>query len=91
MKHSQQRAEERFSIYFLKTDKVLLDIWAGRCELVESNQEKYSHIFLVRYQNKYIRVVTDFNVKFIKTVLPLKNDFELINKLIQKLNTSTVL
>ncbi len=83
--HSKQRAEERYLIEYFNPLAVLKDIWANRCELIKSDREKYSHIFLVRYNNKYMRVVTDFDVKYVKTVLPLKDDFNLINNLIQKL------
>ena len=89
--HSKQRAEERYAIEHFNPIDVLKEIWANRCELIKSDQDKYSHVFLVRYNNKYIRVVTDYDVKYIKTVLPLKDDFNLINKLIQKLNNKDLL
>lgn len=88
--HSKQRAEERYAIGYFNPTNVIKDIWADRCELIKSDKDKYSHVFLVRYYNKYIRVVTDYDVKYIKTVLPLKDDFNLINKLIQKLNNLSV-
>ena len=83
--HSKQRAEERYAVGSFNPCDILKDILADKCELIESNQKKYSHIFLVRYCNKYMRVVTDYDIKYVKTVLPLKDDFDLINKLIQKL------
>ena len=83
--HCKQRAEERYTIGYFNPRDILKDIWADKCELIKSDQEKYSHVFLVRYCNKYMRVVTDYDIKYVKTVLPLKDDFDLINKLIRKL------
>ena len=83
--HCKQRAEERYAVGYFNPCDILKDIWADRCELIKSDQEKYSHVFLVRYCNKYMRIVTDYDIKYVKTVLPLKDDFDLINRLIRKL------
>lgn len=89
--HCMQRAEERYSVDDFNYHKIIADIRNDRCEWIKSEQERESHTFLVRYYNKYMKVVTDINITFIKTVLPLNNDFDLINKLIQKLNTCDIL
>ena len=83
--HSQIRAEQRYGLSEFNPLKVMKEILDDRCIQVEENLEKYSRIFYVRYNNKYLKVVTDYNVSFVKTVLPEANDFNLLEKLINKL------
>ena len=66
---------------------VLREIMADRCIQISENIEKFSRIFYVRYNNKYLKVVTDYNVTFVKTVLPDTSDFNLLERLINKLST----
>lgn len=84
--HSQIRAEQRYGLSEFNPLKVMKEILADRCIQVEENVEKFSRIFYVRYNNKYLKVVTDYNVSFVKTVLPDANDFSLLEKLIEKLS-----
>ena len=83
--HSQIRAEQRYGLSEFNPLKVMKEILDDRCIQVEENLEKYSRIFYVRYNNRYLKVVTDYNVSFVKTVLPEANDFNLLEKLIDKL------
>ena len=85
--HSIQRAEQRYYIEDFNPIKALRFILDDKCVQIETNQEKYSQIFLIRYVNKYVKVVTDFNVSFVKTVLPLEKaeDYDKVNELIEKL------
>ena len=83
--HSQIRAEHRYGLSEFNPLKVMKEILDDRCIQVEENLEKYSRIFYVRYNNRYLKVVTDYNVSFVKTVLPEANDFNLLEKLINKL------
>jgi hypothetical protein len=58
-----------------------------KCVLMENNLEKESNIFMIRYENKYVKVVTDLYVSHVKTVLPLKDhEFNFIDSLINKLS-----
>ncbi|MBQ9245705.1 hypothetical protein IJ182_05505 [bacterium] len=88
--HAIQRAEQRYYIEDFNPIKALRDILDDKCIQIEANQEKYSQIFLIRYINKYVKVVTDFNVSFVKTVLPLEKieDFDRVNDLINKLSVN---
>ena len=91
MKHSKKRAEERYYIENFNDGIALKEIINDRCIALISDIEKYSHTFLIRYCNKYIKVVTGFNINFVKTVLPINsNDFEFINSLINKLSTCSI-
>ena len=82
--HSQQRADERYGIINFVAKRVLKDILNGKSIQIEENYDKYSRIFVVLYNNKFIRVVTDYQLRFVKTVLPLKDtDYEHINNLIK--------
>ena len=83
--HSQIRAEQRYGLSEFNPLKVMKEILDDRCIQVEENLEKYSRIFYVRYNNRNLKVVTDYNVSFVKTVLPEANDFNLLEKLINKL------
>ena len=85
--HSQQRASERYYIDDFSPKNALNEVLADRCILMECNYEKYSCKFLIKYLNKYIVIVTDYNLQFVKTCLPFNNNFEVLNKLIEKLNT----
>lgn len=86
MAHAQERAEQRYYIADFNSRVVLNDIWNDKCVLMKSDVEKYSNTFMVRYINKFVKVVTDLDVNFIKTVMPLQNnDFEVINDLLPKL------
>lgn len=84
--HSQIRAEQRYGISEFKPRVVLKEIMAGRCIQISENIEKFSRIFYVRYNNKYLKVVTDYNVSYVKTVLPDTSNFNLLEKLIEKLS-----
>ena len=85
--HSQIRAEQRYGISEFKPMVVLREIMADRCIQISENIEKFSRIFYVRYNSKYLKVVTDYNVTFVKTVLPDNSDFNLLERLINKLST----
>ena len=86
MAHAQERAEQRYYITDFNSRAVLKDIWNDKCVLMKSDVEKYSNTFMVRYINKFVKVVTDLDVNFVKTVMPLKNDdFNVINELLPKL------
>jgi len=84
--HSAQRAQERYGICKFNPFEVLKEIFADRCIQVKEDLEKFSRTFYVRYNNKYLRVVTDYNVSFVKTVLPDTNDFNSLERLINKLS-----
>lgn len=86
--HSQIRAEQRYGLSEFNPLKVLKEIMSDRCIQVSEDLHKYSRIFYVRYNNKYLKVVTDYNVSFVKTVLPDVNDFNLLEKLIKKLSVT---
>lgn len=88
--HSQIRAEQRYGLSEFNPLNVMREILDDRCIQVEENLEKYSRIFYVRYNNRYLKVVTDYNVSFVKTVLPDANDFNILEKLINKLATCVV-
>ena len=83
--HSQIRAEQRYGLSEFNPMKVMQEIMDDRCVQVSENSEKFSRIFYVRYNNRYMKVVTDYNVSFVKTVLPDANDFNILEKLINKL------
>lgn len=86
MAHAQDRAEQRYYITDFNSRVVLNDIWNDKCVLMKSDVEKYSNTFMVRYINKFVKVVTDLDVNFVKTVIPLKtDDFNVINELLPKL------
>lgn len=86
MAHPQDRAEQRYCICDFNTKYVLNEIRHQKCVLMKSDVEKYSHTYMVRYINKFVKVVTDFQDRFVKTVLPLKgNDFDIVNELLPKL------
>ena len=68
--HSQIRAEQRYGLSEFNPMKVMQEIMDDRCVQVSENFEKFSRIFYVRYNNRYMKVVTDYNEKKIKTVLP---------------------
>ena len=84
--HSQIRAEQRYGLSEFNPLKVMKEIMADRCVQVSESFEKFSRTFYVRYNNKYLKVVTDYNVSFVKTVLPDANDFSILEKLIEKLS-----
>ena len=88
MTHSQLRAAQRYGISEFKPMAVMQEIMSDRCIQLSENLEKFSRIFYVRYRNKYLKVVTDYNVSFVKTVLPDTSDFNLIEKLVEKLANS---
>ena len=83
--NSQIRAEQRYGLSEFNPIKVMQEIMDDRCVQVSENYEKFSRIFYVRYNNRYMKVVTDYNVSFVKTVLPDTNDFNILEKLINKL------
>ena len=85
--HSQIRAEQRYGLCEFNPLKVMKEIMADRCIQVNESFEKFSRTFYVRYNNKYLKVVTDYNVSFVKTVLPDANDFNVLEKLINKLSS----
>ena len=85
--HSVQRAEERYYIDDFKPNYVLREIMDDKCVLMKTDQDRFSNTFMMLYNNKYIKVVTDLNLEYIKTVLPLNTeDFGFIENLIQKLS-----
>ena len=84
--HSQIRAEQRYGLSEFKPMEVMKEIMADRCIQVSESFDKFSRIFYIRYNNRYLKVVTDYNVSFVKTVLPDANDFSLLEKLIEKLS-----
>ena len=88
--HSAIRAEERYGICKFNPNGVLNEIFLDRCIQVKEDVERYSRTFYVRYNNKYLRVVTDFNVSYVKTVLPDANDFNLLERLINKLSACQI-
>ena len=85
--HSQQRASERYYINDFNPIQALNEVLADRCIQIECNYEKYSCKFLIKYLNKYIVIVTDYNLQFVKTCLPFNNNYEVLDKLIKKINT----
>ena len=86
--HSQQRASERYYIEDFNPGLALKEILADRCIQTEEDFDRYSRTFLIKYFNKYVVLVTDFNIKYVKTCLPFKNTyFEYLNMLLEKLNT----
>lgn len=89
--HSQIRAEQRYGLSEFNPLKVMKEIMSDRCIQVSESFEKFSRIFYVRYNNKYLKVVTDYNVSFVKTVLPDANDFNVLEKLINKLANCTAI
>jgi hypothetical protein len=89
--HSQIRAEQRYGLSEFNPLKVMKEIMADRCVQVSESFEKFSRTFYVRYNNKYLKVVTDYNVSFVKTVLPDANDFNILEKLINKLANCTAI
>lgn len=84
--HSHIRAEQRYGVCQFNPFEVLREIIADRCIQIKEDFEKYSRTFYVRYNNKYLKVVTDYNVSYVKTVLPEANDISLLEKLINKLS-----
>ena len=88
--HSQIRAEQRYGLSEFNPLNVIREILDDRCIQVEEDFEKYSRTFYVRYNNRYLKVVTDYNVSFVKTVLPNANDFNIVEKLINKLASITI-
>ncbi|MCR5266350.1 MAG: hypothetical protein K6E29_07130 [Cyanobacteria bacterium RUI128] len=84
--HSHIRAEQRYGVCEFNPFEVLNEIIADRCIQIKEDFEKYSRTFYVRYNNKYMKVVTDYNVAYVKTVLPEVTDFSLLEKLISKLS-----
>lgn len=89
--HPRQRAEERYGICEFHPLEILKEILADRCIHIKEDIEKYSRIFYVRYHNKYLKVVTDYNVSYVKTVLPDTTDFNALEKLINKLSTCSAM
>ncbi len=87
--HSQSRAEQRYYIENFSAKTALNEIYNDKCLLLKEDFDKYSRTFIILYCNKYIRVVTDYQVQFVKTVLPPLNDTSIINLLISKLNVLT--
>ncbi len=83
--HAIQRAYERYNILNFSVSTVLSDILNGRCIQTNEDLTKFSRTFVVLYVNKYIQVVTDYNIRFVKTVLPFDNNTNLINTLISKI------
>ncbi len=89
--HSQIRAEQRYGLSEFNPIKVMQEIMNDRCVQVSEDFKKFSRVFYVRYNNRYMKVVTDYNVSFVKTVLPYANDFNILEKLINKLaNNHTI-
>lgn len=85
--HSQQRASERYYIDNFKPWVAIKEILADRCVQIKEDYDKYSRTFLIQYFNKYVVLVTDFNIRYVKTCLPFNDNFEYLNKLLEKLNT----
>ncbi len=84
--HASQRAEERYFIAGFNEGIAIKEIMRDNCLHLSSDIDKYSHTFFIRYNNKYVKVVTDYNVNHVKTLLPLKDrEFYLVNDLIDKL------
>lgn len=84
--HAGQRAEERYFIPDFNEGVAIREIMNDNCLHLISDIDKYSHTFFIRYVNKYVKVVTDYNVNHVKTLLPLKDkEFDLIDKLINKI------
>lgn len=87
MKHSELRANERYGITKINDCKIISDILNDKCIQIESDFERFSRCFMVLICNKYVKVITDFNVRFIKTVLPYTDkDFNYVCELSAKLN-----
>ena len=85
--HSQQRAAERYNIDDFNQKRALKEIFANRCIQIKEDFERYSRTFLIKYFNKFVILVTDFNVCYVKTCLPFNDNFEYLNLLLEKLNT----
>lgn len=83
--HSQIRAEQRYGLCEFNPERVIREILEDRCIQVCEDLERFSRIFYIRYNNKYLKVVTDYNVSFVKTVLPDINDLSVLDRLINKL------
>ena len=84
--HSHIRAEQRYGVCDFNPFEVLKEIFADRCIQIQEDLERYSRTFYLRYNNKYLKVVTDYNVAYVKTVLPEANDLNLLNQLLNKLS-----
>lgn len=84
--HSHIRAQQRYGVCQFNPFEVLREILSDRCIQIKEDFEKYSRIFYVRYNNKYLKVVTDYNVSYVKTVLPEASDLGLLEQLINKLS-----
>ena len=87
MCHSKIRAEQRYGIGDFNPLKALKEIRADRCIQTDESLEKFSRTFYLRYENRYLRVVTDYNAEYVKTVLPDNYDFTLLEKLIEKISS----
>lgn len=85
--HSQQRASERYCIENFNPYIALKEVLADRCVQIKEDLDKFSRTFIIKYVNKYIILVTDFNVHFVKTCLPFNDNYAYLNKLLEKLNT----
>ncbi|MCQ2957820.1 MAG: hypothetical protein MJ180_02835 [Candidatus Gastranaerophilales bacterium] len=86
MKHSDLRANERYGIEKINETFILNEILDDKCVLIKSDLEKFSMCFMVLFGNKYVKVVTDYNLRFVKTLLPYENkDFDYICQLTSKL------
>ena len=84
--HSQARASERYNIEDFNKKLAMNEILDDRCVQIEESYEKFSRTFLIRYVNRYVVLVTDFNVSFIKTCLPFKDKhFDFLDMLVSKL------
>jgi len=83
--HPQIRAEQRYGLSEFKPVAIMKEILADRCIQISEDIQKFSRIFYLRYNNRYLKVVTDYNVSFVKTVLPDTGDLNLLEKLVEKL------
>lgn len=89
--HSQQRAAERYCISDFKPYLALKEILDDNCVQIDESIDKYSRKFLIKYLNKYIIVVTDFQVNHVKTCLPFKEKFySFLDELISKINNKNL-
>lgn len=87
--HSQARASERYNIEDFNKNRALNEILDDRCIQIEEDYERFSRTFLIRYVNRYVVLVTDFNVSFIKTCLPfMDKHYDFVNALISKLSAA---
>ena len=83
--HSQQRASERYYIGEFNPSIALAEVLEDRCIQICDSFEKYSRTFLIKYFNKFIVLVTDFNVRYVKTCLPFDKKYnEYLNLLLEK-------